>query len=216
MFKVVAISILVLAAAPVSKSMAGEPIDAPQAANTPQAQEAVRRARQVVAEQSKAGEDAIEVKHVEPQTWSDSNMGCGKPGTMALQVITEGYVVVLAAQGHEYRVHVSGNNAFVCDKPVLMRANPRRATNARGLDVAITQARADLVKRLGIDAAKVRVLGTEPHRWPDSGMDCPVADQPVQPGPVDGYKIQMQHAGRIYTYHTDLNVVRACPAIEAQ
>ncbi|HEY4367938.1 MAG TPA: hypothetical protein VGN07_11955 [Steroidobacteraceae bacterium] len=216
MFKIVAMSILVLAVAPMGNSMASEPTDAPQAANTPQAQEAVRRARQLVAEQSKAGEDAIEVKHVEPKTWNDSSMGCGKPGTMALQVITDGYVVSLMAQGREYRVHVSGNNALVCDKPVLMRSDPRRATNARGLDVAITQARADLVQRLGIDAAKVRVLGTEPHRWPDTGMDCPLPDQPVQPGPVDGYKIQVQHAGRIYIYHTDLNVVRACPAIEAQ
>jgi hypothetical protein len=216
MFRTVAMSILVLAAAPASGLMAADVTDAPQAAATPQGQEAVRRARELVAQQLKAGDETIEVKHVEPQTWNNSGMGCAKPGSMTLQVITEGYVVALASQGHEYRVHVSGDKAFICDKPVLMRNEPKRSTNARGLDVAIAQARDDLVKRLGIAASAVRVLGVQPHRWQDNSMDCPVADQLVLAAPVDGYKIQLQHAGRVYTYHTDLTAVRACPAIEAQ
>ena len=209
-------SILVLAAAPASELMAAEVTDAPQAAATPQGQEAVRRARELVAQQLKAGNEAIEVKQVEPQTWNNSGMGCAKPGSMTLQVITEGYVVALVAQGQEYRVHVSGEKAFICDKPVLMRGDPKRAGNLRGLDVAMAQARADLVQRLGLDASKVQVLGAQAYRWQDNSMDCPVADQPVLAVPVNGYKIQMQYSGRIYTYHTDLKAVRACPAIEAQ
>jgi hypothetical protein len=216
MFRTVAMSIWVLAAIPAGELMASEPTDAAQAASTPQAQEAVRRAKQLVAQQSKAGEETLELKRVEPQTWNDSSMGCGKPGTMALQVITEGYVVALTSQGREYRVHVSGDNAFICDKPILLRTDPKRSTNARGLDIVLAQARTDLAKRLGTDAAQVRVLGVQPHRWKDSTLDCPVPDQPVRPGPVDGYMIQLQHTGRIYIYHTDLSAVRACPAIEAQ
>jgi len=216
MFRTVAMSILVLAAAPASELMAAEVTDAPQAAATPQGQEAVRRARELVAQQLKAGNEAIEVKQVKPQTWNNSGMGCAKPGSMTLQVITEGYVVALVAQGQEYRVHVSGEKAFICDKPVLMRGDPKRAGNLRGLDVAIAQARADLVQRLGLDASKVQVLGAQAYRWQDNSMDCPVTDQPVLAVPVNGYKIQMQYSGRIYTYHTDLKAVRACPAIEAQ
>jgi len=216
MFRTVAMSILVLAAVPACELMASQVPDAPHVADTPQAQEAIKRAREVVAQQLKAGEETIEVKSVEAHTWNNSGMGCARPGTMTMQVITEGYVVALISQGREYRVHVSGDRAFICDRPVLLRTDPRRSTNARGLDIVITKARADLVKRLNIEDSKVRVLGVEPHRWQDSTLDCPVPDQPVQAGPVDGYKIQLQHAGRIYTYHTDLTAVRPCPAIEAQ
>ena len=215
MFKRVAMSLLV-AAAPLASAVAAEVTDSAPVVDTPQAQEAVRRAKELVMQQLKAGSDAIEVKHVEAQTWPNSGMGCAKRGTVTMQVITEGYVVALVSEGHEYRVHVSGDKVFVCDKPVLMRSEPKQATNARGLDLVITQARADLVKRLNIDDTKVRVLGVEPHRWQDSTMDCPVPDQQVQPGPVTGYRIHLQHAGRIYTYHTDLTAVRACPPIEAQ
>jgi hypothetical protein len=216
MFKAVAMSMLVLTAAPASGPMAAETSDTPQLTNAPQAQDAIARARQVVAEQMKVGDDAIEVKHVEQQTWNDSGMGCAKPGSMTLQVITEGYVVAVAAQGKEYRVHVSGNRAFICDKPVLMRVDPKRPTNARGLDIVIVKARADLAQKLGVDISTIRVLGSKSFQWPDNSLDCPMPDQPVLPKPVNGFKISMQHAGRIYTYHTDLSVVRACPAIEAQ
>ena len=215
MFKRVAMSLL-MAAAPLASAMAAEVTDSAPVADTPQAQEAVRRAKELVMQQLKAGSEPIEVKHVEAQTWPNSGMGCARRGTVTMQVITEGYVVALVAEGHEYRVHVSGDKVFVCDRPVLTRSGPKQATNARGLDLVITQAKADLVKRLNSNDAQVRVLGVEPHRWQDSTMDCPVQDQQVQPGPVTGYRIHLQHSGRIYIYHTDLTAVRACPPIEAQ
>lgn len=215
MLKRVAMSLLVAAAA-LASAVAAEVTDSAQAADTSQAQEAVRRAKELVMQQLKAGSDTIEVKQVEAQTWPNSGMGCARRGTVTMQVITEGYVVALFAKGREYRVHVSGDKVFVCDRPVPMRSGPKQATNARGLDLVITQARADLVKRLNIDDTKIRVLGVESHRWQDSTMDCPVPHQPVQAGSVTGYRIHLQHAGRIYIYHTDLTAVRACPPIEVQ
>lgn len=183
----------------------------------PQATEpAQRRAIQTLASQLQIAESDMTVVRVEPHTWPDSSMGCGKPGSLALQVITEGYVVMLAAQGKQYRVHVANGRALICDKPVLLRKELRRPANARGLNEAVQQAREDLAKRLGADVSEVRLLRTQSHRWPNNGLDCPRAGETIVDAPVMGYRILLDHASRTYTYHTDLQGVRPCPAIEAR
>ena len=221
MFRTVAMTMLALGAGAADNALAAEqPVDARKTevksdtASAP-VQQATQRAVQALAAQLKIGEGDIVVTQVEPRTWPDSSMGCGKPGTLALQVITEGHAVSLSAQGKQYRVHVSGKSAIVCDKPLLSRIEPRRPANARGLDVAIEEARKDLARRLGAEASQVRLLRTQPQMWPDSSLGCPRADELIVAGPVAGYRLSLQHASRVYTYHTDLTQVRPCPAIEA-
>jgi hypothetical protein len=134
---------------------------------------------------------------------------------MALTVITEGYAVVLAAQGLDHNVHVSGNKAVVCDKSRVPHRD-NRAINARGLDVMMERARQDLAKRLGVEPAKIRLGGMQAQRWEDSGLGCPQAGETIEAGPVDGFKLALRYSGRVYTYHTDRRDVRPCPAIEAR
>ena len=177
-------------------------------------EQARQRAIQTLASQLKIPESDITVTRSEPHTWPDSSMGCGKPGSLALQVLTEGYVVMLTAQGKTHRVHVAKERAVICDKPVMMRKELRRPANARGLDEAVQQAREDLAKRLGADVSQVRLLRTQSHQWPNSGLDCPRADETIVAAPVMGYRILLDYSSRTYTYHTDLKSVRPCPAIE--
>ena len=134
-------------------------------------------------------------------------MGCGKPGAVALTVITEGYAVVLSAQGREHNVHVSGSNAVICNKGAILHRDSR-AVNARGLDLMMERARQDLAQRLGVDPAKIRLAGTQPHRWDDSALGCPREGEAIKAGPVDGFKLSLRYSGRIYTYHTDRQDVR--------
>ena len=185
----------------------------PLAAAPEQAEE---RARAKLAEQLKISPDAISVTRSEPQTWSDSSMGCGKPKSVALTVITEGYAVVLMAQGRTHTVHVSGNNAVICKQGTTLQHREGRVMNARGLDAMMARARQDLAQRLGVDPAKIRLAGTQPQRWDDSALGCPRKDEAIQAGPVDGFKLALKYLGRTYTYHTDRKDVRACPAIEAE
>jgi len=220
MFRTVAMALLALGAgaagnSPAAEQQAGEPESGVNSDSAPM-QQATQRAVQALAAQLKVGEGEIAVMRAEPHTWPDSSMGCGKPGTLAMQVITEGYVVSLSAQGKQHRVHVSRTNAIVCDQPLLMRKELRHAASARGLDVVIEQAREDLARRLGAELSEVRLLHTRPHQWPDSGLGCPRADESILEGPVAGYRLSLQYASRIYTYHTDLKQVRPCPAIEAR
>lgn len=180
-----------------------------------QMQQAGQRALQTLASQLKIAASDMTVVRIEPHTWPDSSLGCGKPGALAMQVLTEGYVVMLAAQGKQYRVHVADGRALICDTPIVMRKELRRPANARGLDIAVQQAREDLAKRLGAQASQVRLLRTQSHQWPNNGLDCPRADETIVAAPVMGYRILLEYSSRTYTYHTDLKSVRPCPAIEA-
>ena len=50
-----------------------------------------------------AGQLAIE--RVEPREWSDSSLGCPQPDMMYAQVITPGYLVVVAGGGKRLEYH---------------------------------------------------------------------------------------------------------------
>ena len=208
-FKTFATTVLLLGVVASSDIEAQE-----QGVTTSAKEQAEQRARAKLAEQLKIAPDAITVTRSEPRTWSDSSMGCGKPGTVALTVITEGYAVVLSAQGSAHNVHVSGSNAVICNQGAMLQRG--RAMNARGLDVMMERARQDLAQRLGADPAKIRLAGQQPHRWEDSGLGCPRPGEAIQAGPVDGFKLSLKYSGRSYTYHTDRKDVRPCPAIEAE
>lgn len=208
MIRTIAIALLTFAGSAAASVMAAEPDSA--------AEEASVLARQTLAAHLKTVESELQIDSVEPRTWNDSSLGCGKPGTVALQVITEGYAVMLRTADRTYRVHVAGKNAVVCDQPLLMRKEQSRPAHARGLDVMIDKAREDLAMRLQADPAAIRLYGTRPQQWPDNTLDCPRADEAVVAKPVSGFRIFFRYQGRLYTYHSDLSDVRACPPIESQ
>ncbi len=62
--------------------------------------------------------ERIEVIRAEAVQWQDSSLGCPEPNTEYLQVIVDGYWVVVAAGGKEldYRLDDRGN-LHLCDQP---------------------------------------------------------------------------------------------------
>jgi hypothetical protein len=214
MFRTVAMTLLVWSASSITGAMASQPLATADSA-TPQSEAAIQLAKAALAAQLKIADKDIAVTQVEAKTWNDSSMGCGTPGTVALQVITDGYAVSLDAHGRKHRVHVSGKRAIVCDRSALVRNELRRPAHARGLDVMIQKARQDLAERLGVDPTAIRLQGTQAQQWADSGLDCPRAGETVVAGPINGFRLSLKYASRIYSYHSDLKDVRACPAIEA-
>ena len=212
MYRIVAITACIAAGmlAPFTLRAAQE-AEMPKSSSNEEA-DVISRAKTLLSTQLRIAVEDIEVMSVEPKTWNDSSLGCGKPGTMALQVLTPGHAVQLRAHGSVHRVHVAGNQAIVCERPVLSR-KPGGAARARGVDTMMQLAREDLAKQLGVDPADIRVAGMKPQRWDDSAMECPVGNQDVKPGPLRGYKLSLRYQKRIYTYHTDMVNVRACPPI---
>ena len=177
---------------------------------------AAARAKQLLSDTLRVAATDIAIKSIEPRTWNDSSLGCRRSGSLALQVITDGYAVTLNAQGREHVVHVAANNAVLCDRPNVVRRDRGGVHHARGLDAMMQKAREDLASRLGVAAVKIRIAGMKPQQWTDSSMECPIAGEPVKQGPISGYRLSLKYDGRLYTYHTDMKTVRACPAIEAK
>lgn len=78
---------------------------------------------------------------------------------------------------------------------------------------AVDAARADLARRLGVDAAAITLASVAATTWPSvAALGCPGA-QPVAwrvAQPVPGYIITLQHAGQDYIYHAGGGQVVYC------
>lgn len=176
------------------------------------------RAAAEVAKKWLRGVDAPALQSVEAHTWPDSSLGCPQPGMSYMQVVTEGYIVRLEADGKVHEVHVAGANAVTCDRQVsgvLRRpGSPTRVTTLPAMEEA---AIADLAQRLNASPDSIRVKQRTPRRFSDATLDCAGGSpQPPTAQAVQGFELRLEHAGRAYTYHTDLKRVIACPPIEAE
>ena len=77
----------------------------------------VSLARQQLADSAGCDAQAIQVVGVEEMEWSDSSLGCPKPGMMYMQVITPGYRVTLEHDGQRYTFHTDLTHRVVrCDR----------------------------------------------------------------------------------------------------
>ena len=190
-------------------------------AAAPQAAAVGEQARAEAARQLKAEPAEFTVVTIEPTQWSDSSLGCGKPGARSAQVMTKGYTVVLERQGRRHQVNVAGSHAVMCDSATRIAGTTRLPTSARGLDRVTMLARQDLAHRLRLDVAQTGVANVEPRRWTDDDMNCssggggPPASEASPAGAGEsssvGYRLELTASGRMYSYHTDLRSVRPCP-----
>jgi hypothetical protein len=165
-------------------------------------------------------QDEVEVVSSEAQTWPDSSLGCGKRGSVAMQVITNGYAFLFKTPRGDYRVHATDTFAVVCGPTTAWRddsQSPRQSSvQIKRLDEKIETARVDLARRLNVDPTLIRTLRFDATEWRDSSMECAVADEITRDVPTKGYRIALSYRGRVYAYHTDLERVRACPDIESK
>jgi hypothetical protein len=155
----------------------------------------------------------ISVLRTEAKTWNDSSLGCARPGTAALQVISEGYLVTLSAAGHEYPVHVANGASVVCDRSVRAQ-DVRRALRVSGIDKAMQLSREDLAARLKVDPALIRVSNLKPAKWTDSALGCPRVNESVSAGKYNGFTMDLKINGQAFAYRADGTQARSCPPIE--
>jgi hypothetical protein len=187
----------------------------PPAQGALESEKAVALARSALARQLNTDLTGLQLVSVEPQTWRNSGLGCAPPGAMTLQVITEGYAVVLAYSGVHRREHVAGNKAIVCDAPGV-RLRQRSALSARNISVMSDRAREDLAGRLGVPAGEIQVIRFAPRHWKNTALECPKAGETSAERPVRGYELLLRHRDREFTYHADAEQVRPCPDIKAE
>jgi hypothetical protein len=61
--------------------------------------------------------------------------------------------------------------------------------------------RADLVSQKGVSAADVKVVSAQAVNWPNGGLGCSKPGEMVTQAIVPGYRVEIEAAGRRYTYH---------------
>lgn len=79
-------------------------------------QKLVIRAKEDLAKRLSIEVDQIGLIEAKAVEWSDTSLGCPKPGMMYAQVITPGYRVVLEAEGETYEYHTDqGRVVVLCE-----------------------------------------------------------------------------------------------------
>jgi hypothetical protein len=77
-----------------------------------------RRAVELVSQYSGIAPENLTVVSMEEVSWRDSSLGCPKPGSMYMQVITPGTRIIVEGERQTFNVHGrSLENLFVCDRP---------------------------------------------------------------------------------------------------
>jgi hypothetical protein len=66
-----------------------------------------------------------------------------------------------------------------------------------------TRVRADVARRLKVEAAAVRTIETASRTWPDAGLGCNARRGVLDPTPVPGFRVVAEANGRQFVYHTD-------------
>jgi hypothetical protein len=93
--------------------------NAAQPGSAYQSTPAVEAAIKALIEQVGVTRGSISVVTVEAVEWSNSCLGCTKPGENCLMVITPGYRIVLKSGENTYTMHTNrgGGRAILCDRP---------------------------------------------------------------------------------------------------
>ena len=63
-----------------------------------------------------------------------------------------------------------------------------------------SQAKVDLVRRLGVDATRIAVLGIEPTEFPDGSLGAPLPNRAYPLAVTPGYNIRLLVDGVVYRY----------------
>jgi hypothetical protein len=65
----------------------------------------------------------------------------------------------------------------------------------------IEKMRADLAQRAGIAASAAKVVRAESIEWPNGALGCAEPGQIYTQAIVPGYVVELEHDGRMYSYH---------------
>ncbi|MCJ7659110.1 MAG: hypothetical protein MUO67_08170, partial [Anaerolineales bacterium] len=147
-----------------------------------------------------AERDTIQVVIAESVLWNDGALGCPKPGEFYIQMMINGYWVVLEMEGIEYDYRVSDKGSFkLCEGENMPPVN---STDTSIQNPLIAQAKEDLAERLGIPTTEIELLKIEEVTWRDGSLGCPQPGMLYTQALVNGSLIQLMHKDTVYQYHS--------------
>lgn len=145
---------------------------------------------------------SIQVIRAEAVVWNDGSLGCPKPGEFYIQMLLDGYWVVLKVEGVYYDYRVSDDGYFFkCEvegSPPISPPDMEVPLN----NPLISQAKEDLAERLDVPVEEIELLSFEEVVWGDTSMGCPQPGMRYLQVPQDGALIQLGVEGQVYDYHS--------------
>jgi len=84
--------------------------------------------------------------------------------------------------------------------PIVSPLPPKQASDP-STTPWVEQAVADLAARLNAPISEIEVVSSEAVMWSDGSLGCPQPGMAYIQILIEGYRIQLKQAGRIYEYH---------------
>ena len=172
------------------------------------------RAVTTLAEELGVPKDKVLVDTVRAVQWSDSSLGCPKPGMAYRDVITPGYKVTLRVDRQVQVVHEAGQPHVRV--PARQGAGRYHAAARPRFGPQMVEARKDLAGRLHVTEREILFQSSEGKTWSDASLGCPESGVQYAQAEVRGWVLVFRHKQRVYTYHTDLTRTIPCPPISAE
>lgn len=173
-------------------------------------EDATRTARALLA--ARTGEDPtrISVESAQATWWPDAGLGCD-PAMAGAPKPVRGHRVLLRAGGKVYAVHVAGSEARMCTAGLQltagipesssMKQKPQPEPDDPPSQALVAKARADLQRRLSVEADEIELLEFKAVIWPDSSLGCPRPGMNYTQVQRDGVLIRFTAQGRTFAYH---------------
>ncbi len=167
------------------------PVDIPAAA---------RAAIEALMAQLNITADQIKVVSVEAKEWSDGCLGIVRIDASCLQGVVPGYVVILEANGKQYKYHTDAEGTVV-----VLAPNVDGTPMLGDLPAAVQAAITTLAQALNLTADDIKVISFEDKEWPDGCLgvvtDGVLCTQQIVPG----FLVVVEAKGVQYEFHTNLD-----------
>ncbi|TDW83866.1 hypothetical protein EV137_6669 [Kribbella pratensis] len=95
-----------------------------------------------------------------------------------------------------------GNESVTGGQPSMTPSSSSSSNSSEPGGSVVDQAKADLTKRLGVDAAQVSVVSSEDVTWPDGSLGCPEPGMRYTQALVPGNRTVLEAGGKQYSYHS--------------
>ncbi len=156
-----------------------------------------------LAKRTGAERSDIQVVRAEAVVWNDGSLGCPKPGEFYIQMMINGYWVVLEVEGVEYDYRVSDKGSFKLCEGNNRPPNTIPAPDEQTINPLVAQAKADLADRLKVSIDQIDLFKIVQAKWPYDGIGCPLPNGVSVDTSTQGYQILLRANDEQYMYHTD-------------
>ncbi len=179
---------------------------------------AAEAAQQLLAKRLGVAVDEVTIREIDQEQWSDACLGLQQPDEACAAVITDGYRVVLVAEGKTYEAHTDLEGAQVRFVEDYGKGLPQRITpqpgdgsdngSSGGLPDGDTteiaqKVRQALSDKAGIALDQIQVLSVEPVEWPDGCLGIRTRGVACIQVITPGYLVMLEADGQTFEFHTD-------------